>query len=65
MTLVAFSKTPAGLFKVYDHGDDFQIIGKDFERWTSSWRHDRAASLKRAAEMIPNAKEIIYITPEK
>lgn len=61
MKLAAFAHTPAGLFKVYDHGDDWQVIGTDFERWASAWSHDRAASLKRAAELIPNALEIIYI----
>ena len=60
MKLAAFAHTPAGLFKVYDRRDDWQIVGTDFERWVSAWSHDRAASLKRAAELIPNALEIIY-----
>ena len=60
MKLAAFTKTPAGLFKIYDHGTDWQIVGAGFERWASAWTADRAASLKRAASLIPGAAEIIY-----
>lgn len=55
MTLAAFTHTAAGLFKVYDHGPDFQIIGPGFERWRSKWAADPAASLKHAAALIPHA----------
>jgi len=58
--LAAFTRTPAGLFKIYDHGQDWQIIGPDFERWCSKWTADPAASLRRAASLIPNATDIIY-----
>jgi hypothetical protein len=60
MRLAAFTRTPAGLFKIYDHGTDWQIVGAGFERWTSIWTADRAASLRRAAALIPDATEIIY-----
>jgi hypothetical protein len=60
MKLAAFARTPAGLFKIYDHGHDWQVIGPDFERWASTWTADRAGSLRRAAALIPNAAEIIY-----
>jgi hypothetical protein len=66
VTLAAFAHTPAGLFKVYDHGPDFQIIGPGFEQWRSKWAADPAASLKRAAETIPNAEAaaIVYTQQE-
>jgi hypothetical protein len=66
MKPAAFTRTPAGLFKVYDHGPDFQIIGPNFERWSSAWTQDRAASLKRAAALIPDADSaaIVYTTEE-
>jgi hypothetical protein len=51
MNIAAFTRTAAGLFKVYDHGTDWQIIGPGFERWHSVWQHNRAASL-RAAETL-------------
>jgi hypothetical protein len=53
--VVAFTRTAAGLFKIYDHGTDWQIIGPGFERWRSTWAHDRAASLRAAAAIIPGA----------
>lgn len=55
MTLAAFTRTRAGLFKVYDHGDDWQIVGPSFERWTSTWAQDRRSSLLRACSLIPDA----------
>lgn len=33
--LAAFTRTPAGLFKIYDQGQDWQIIGPGYERWSS------------------------------
>lgn len=53
MKLVAYTRTPDGLFKIYDQGEDWQIIGAGFERWCSKWQADPAASLMRAVEMIP------------
>jgi len=53
MKLAAFTRTDAGLFKVYDHGQDWQIVGENFERWASVWTADRAASLARACSLIP------------
>lgn len=62
MKLKAFTQTPAGMFRVYDHGEDFQIIGKDFERWVSTWQATPQASLQRAIDLIPqvNHSEVIY-----
>ena len=53
--LAAFARTPAGLFKIYDQCQDWQIIGPGFERWCSKWQADPAASLRRAANLIPQA----------
>jgi hypothetical protein len=63
--LAASTRTPAGLFKIYDHGHDWQIVGPDFERWASKWQADPAASLKRAAALIPNAGPITYTIEAK
>jgi len=41
-----------GTLKVYDHRDDWQIIGAGFERWFSQWQADRLGSLQRAADAI-------------
>ena len=62
MRLAAFTRTDAGLFKVYDHGHDWQIVGDRFERWASAWAADRPASLRRACSLIPNAdpSAIVY-----
>ena len=60
MELIAFTRTPAGLFKVYDHGTDWQIIGPNYERWCSVWTNDRAASLKRAVALIPQPTRTTY-----
>ena len=66
MKPAAFTRTPAGLFKVYDHGPDFQVIGPDFEQWASAWTADRATSLRRAAALIPDADPaaIVYTIEE-
>jgi hypothetical protein len=53
--MYAFIKTPDGLYKIYNHGDDWQVIGPDFERWFSVWRGDVRASLYRAVRSIPLA----------
>ena len=53
--LTAFVRTYDGLFKVYDQGQDWQIIGPGFERWTSQWAADVKGSLKRAVSLIPGA----------
>jgi hypothetical protein len=53
--MYAFIKTPDGLYKIYNHGDDWQVVGPDFERWFSVWRDDVKASLYRAVRSIPLA----------
>jgi hypothetical protein len=55
--LTAFTRTNAGIFKIYDQGQDWQIVGEDFERWASVWANDRAASLARAVSLIPGLDE--------
>jgi len=62
MKLTAFTRTPAGLFKVYDHSSDYQVIGAGFERWATKSRIDPQASLQRAIELIPqvNPADVIY-----
>jgi len=57
----AFIKTEAGLFKVYKHGDDWQIVGPQFERWFSVWQSDRMGSLMRALDAAPGLDRQIEI----
>lgn len=49
----AFIKTERGLFKVYKHGSDWQVIGPQFERWFSVWSADPMGSLLRALDAVP------------
>jgi hypothetical protein len=65
MKPAAIVHTTAGLFRIYDQGTDWQIIGPDnFERWRSTWQDDRAASLKAAAAICPGAaRELTIYTP--
>lgn len=58
--IAAFTRTPAGLFKIYDHGQDWQILGPNFERWCSKWAADPDASLQRAISLIPQSGSITY-----
>jgi hypothetical protein len=52
--MYAFIKTPDGLYKIYDQGTDWQILGPDgFERWASIWSDAKRASLARAVGLIP------------
>jgi hypothetical protein len=52
--MYAFIKTPDGLYKIYDQGTDWQILGPDgFERWVSIWSDAKRASLARAVDLIP------------
>ena len=61
MKLSAFVKTQQGLYKIYDQGSDWQVLGPDrFEKWFSSWGADRGASLKRVIDAIPNPIDIVY-----
>jgi hypothetical protein len=53
----AFIKTPDGLYKIYDQGDDWQVIGPEsYERWYSKWHESSIrAQLNRAVQAIPHA----------
>lgn len=52
--MYAFIKTPDGLYKIYNHVTDWQILGPDgFERWFSVWNDNVKASLYRAVTSIP------------
>jgi hypothetical protein len=52
--MYAFIKTPDGLYKIYDQGTDWQILGPHgFERWVSIWSDAKRASLARAVGLIP------------
>jgi len=54
--MYAFISTPYGLYKIYSHGDDWQVKGPGgFERWFSNWRADSKASLARVVHNIPLA----------
>ena len=55
--LTAIIETPAGTFKAYDQGDDWQITGEAFEQWCSIWSKDRRASFDRALEAVPQSEQ--------
>jgi len=57
----AFIKTERGLFKVYRHGGDWQIVGPDFERWFSVWTRDERGSLQRAIDSAPGSVRTVQI----
>lgn len=57
----AFIKTEKGLFKVYRHESDWQVIGPQFERWFSVWSNDVAGSLDRALASVPGLDRQIEI----
>lgn len=58
----AFIKTEYGLFKVYRHGLDWQIIGPKFERWFSVWQGNETLSLLNALDSVPGInREIEFI----
>ena len=57
----AFIKTENGLFKVYRHGQDWQIIGPRFERWSSVWSANPMGSLMRALDTVPGFDRQIEI----
>ena len=51
-----FFKVKDVLYKVYDCGDDWAVIGSNgYQRYHSQWQADRYGSLKRAIEAIPGA----------
>lgn len=52
MTPAATIQHPTlGELQVFDHGQDWQIIGENFERWFSQWQ-DKPASLQRAIDAV-------------
>lgn len=51
--MYAFINTSLGLFKVYKHETDWQIIGDGFERWFPIRATDVRGSLMRAVASIP------------
>lgn len=54
--MYAFIKTSDGLYKIYNHDTDWQVIGPHgFERWFSVWSDAVRASLERAVRSIPLA----------
>ena len=61
----AFIKTENGLFKVYRHGQDWQIIGPRFERWFSVWADNPLRSLMRALDSVPGLNRQIEIITTK
>lgn len=52
--MYAFVRTDVGLFKVYRHEYDWQIIGPDFERWSSIMR-----ALRRMPNPLRRKKHIM------
>jgi len=61
----AFIKTENGLFKVYRHGLDWQVISPDFERWFSVWQRDILGSLMRALDSVPGNDRAVEIVSLK
>ena len=61
----AFIRTENGLYKVYRHGLDWQIVGPGFERWFSVWQHEVLASLVRALDSVPGKDRIVEIVSLK
>lgn len=61
----AFIRTEAGLFKVYRHGLDWQVVGPGFERWFSVWQHEPLASLVRALDSVPGNDRAVEIVSLK
>ncbi len=61
----AFIRTENGLFKVYRHGLDWQVIGPRFERWFSVWQADLMGSLMRALDSAPGNDRIVEIVSLK
>ena len=61
----AFIRTEAGLFKVYRHGLDWQVVGPGFERWFSIWQHEPLASLVRALDSVPGNDRAVEIVSLK
>lgn len=57
----AFVKTENGLFKVYRHENEWEIIGPKFERWFSVWSFDVAGSLNRALDAVPGVNRSVEI----
>ena len=57
----AFIRTEQGLFKVYRHGTDWQIVGPRFERWFSVWSRDVTGSLMRAIDAVPGTDRTVEI----
>jgi hypothetical protein len=61
----AFIETENGLFKVYRHGLEWQVIGPRFERWFSVWQHNPMASLLRALDSVPGNRRTVEIVSLK
>lgn len=57
----AFIKTEYGVFKVYRHGLDWQIIGNGFERWFSIWQFNERLSLLKALDSVPGEDRHVEI----
>ena len=60
-TMKAFIKTEHGLFKVYRHGLDWQVIGEGFERWFSVWKGSELQSLLHALDSVPGLDRQVEI----
>lgn len=61
----AFIRTEHGLYKVYRHGLDWQIVGPGFERWFSFWPANPLASLMRALNSVPGEERTVEIVSLK
>lgn len=57
----AFCRTDTGLYKVYRHGADWQVIGPHYEKWYSVWSADVVGSLMRAINSIPGSEKTVEI----
>ena len=55
--LYAFIDTSLGKFKIYDRGDDWEVIGPGgFERWFTQWRKDKQGSFENVVYHLPSGR---------
>lgn len=55
--LYAFIDTSLGKFKIYDRGDDWEVIGPHgFERWFTQWRKDKQGSFENVVFHLPKGR---------
>ena len=57
ITLYGSIDTSLGKFKIYDNGDDWEVIGPGgFERWFTQWRKDKQGSFENVVYHLPSGR---------